>query len=139
MQWFLQVDNDLAFIWKHQGHHASGALVVDVSLVAVVNAVAMGLNRFEQYFSFGHEFWVGHYNFTMLSFNRILVTTIVLGISTAALLGCGQPGALYLPTEPSAVQRATLPETLLRTLSINKAQPASPAVPTLPASSPVKP
>ena len=139
MQWFLQVDDDLAFIWKYQGHHATGSLVVDVSLVAVVDAVAMGLNRFEQYFGFGHEFWVGHYNFTMLSFLRILVTTIVLGASTAGLLGCGQPGALYLPTEPSAARRVTLPETLLRTLSINSAQPASHAVPALPASSPVKP
>lgn len=139
MQWFLQVDDDLASIWKHQSHHAPGSLVVDVSLVAVVDAVAMGLNCFEQYFSFGHEFWVGHYNFTMLSFNRILVTTIVLGVSTVGLLGCGQTGALYLPTEPSAAHRATLPETLWRTLSINTTQPASPAVPALPASSPVKP
>ena len=139
MQWFLQIDDDLAFIWKYQSDHAPGSLVVDVSLVAIVDTVAIGLNRFEQYFGFGHEFWVGHYNFTMLSFLRILVTPFVLGISTAGLLGCGQPGALYLPTEPSAAQRATLPETLLRTLSINTAQPASPAVPALPASSPVKP
>ncbi|MEY4265844.1 MAG: Prokaryotic lipoprotein-attachment site, partial [Pseudomonadota bacterium] len=31
----------------------------------------------------------------------------------AALAGCGQSGALYLPTEPAAAQRATLPQTLI--------------------------
>jgi predicted small lipoprotein YifL len=108
-------------------------------LVVVVDAVAISLDCFEQYFGRVHEFWVGHYNFTMLSFQRILVTTFVLGASTAGLLGCGQPGALYLPTDPSAAQRATLPETLLQTRSINKAQPTSPAAPALPASSPVTP
>ncbi len=29
-----------------------------------------------------------------------------------ALAGCGQTGALYLPTEPAAAKRATLPESL---------------------------
>ncbi len=28
------------------------------------------------------------------------------------LAGCGQPGPLYLPTDPAAANRATLPETL---------------------------
>lgn len=30
----------------------------------------------------------------------------------ALLAGCGQTGALYLPTEPAAAQRATLPQAL---------------------------
>ncbi|MBT9505980.1 lipoprotein [Rhodoferax sp.] len=45
---------------------------------------------------------------------QILVSTIALGICTVVLVGCGQQGALYLPTEPAAAKRATLPETLLR-------------------------
>jgi len=47
----------------------------------------------------------------MLRARQILVRTIALALSTAAL-GCGQRGPLYLPTEPAAAQRATLPETL---------------------------
>jgi len=31
----------------------------------------------------------------------------------ASLSGCGQPGALYLPNEPAAARRATLPQTLI--------------------------
>lgn len=139
MQGFLQVDDDLAFIWKYQSHHSARALVVNISQVVVVDAVAIGLDCFKQYFGFGHEFRVGHYNFTMLSLLRILVTPFVLGISTAGLMGCGQPGALYLPTEPSAAKRATLPETLLRSFKTPATQPALNASPTLPASSPVTP
>ncbi|MHA7599474.1 LPS translocon maturation chaperone LptM [Alicycliphilus sp. T452] len=47
----------------------------------------------------------------MLRARQILVRTIALALSAAAL-GCGQRGPLYLPTEPAAAQRATLPETL---------------------------
>ena len=31
-----------------------------------------------------------------------------------ALTGCGQKGALFLPTGPEAAERATLPQTVLR-------------------------
>lgn len=48
-------------------------------------------------------------------------------MSAAALAGCGQRGPLYLPTDPAAAQRATLPETL---------NPAIPRPPAAPASSP---
>ncbi|OYD50919.1 LPS translocon maturation chaperone LptM [Acidovorax kalamii] len=48
----------------------------------------------------------------MLKAPQILVRTLVLAASAAALLGCGQRGPLYLPTGPAAGQRATLPETL---------------------------
>ncbi|PHM21654.1 MAG: hypothetical protein CK604_04555 [Curvibacter sp. PD_MW3] len=55
----------------------------------------------------------------MLQTNQILVRALTLmGLAvivaslTAVLTGCGQPGALYLPTEPAAARRATLPETL---------------------------
>jgi predicted small lipoprotein YifL len=33
-------------------------------------------------------------------------------LAAAMLSGCGQKGPLYLPTEPAAAQRATLPQTL---------------------------
>lgn len=39
-----------------------------------------------------------------------LVAAVCVGGLAAA---CGQTGALYLPTEPEAANRATLPQTLL--------------------------
>jgi hypothetical protein len=52
---------------------------------------------------------------------RVVLTIAVL----LALSACGQRGALYLPTEPAAAQRATLLQTL------RFGQPASaPAAPT---------
>lgn len=49
----------------------------------------------------------------MLRASQILVSTCALAAGAVALLaGCGQRGALYLPGEPAAQQRATLPQTL---------------------------
>jgi len=48
----------------------------------------------------------------MLKAPQILVRTLVLAASAAALFGCGQRGPLYLPTGLAASQRATLPQTL---------------------------
>ncbi|MBV7540005.1 lipoprotein [Acidovorax sp. sic0104] len=48
----------------------------------------------------------------MLKAPQILVRTLVLAASAAAIAGCGQRGPLYLPTDATAAQRATLPETL---------------------------
>jgi predicted small lipoprotein YifL len=63
---------------------------------------------------------------------QILVSALpgrlVLAASVVAVLAaCGQKGPLYLPTEPAARNRATLPETFL---------PAAAAVPASPASAP---
>jgi predicted small lipoprotein YifL len=51
---------------------------------------------------------------------RILVSRFVLTarvvaatLGIAVLCACGQQGALYLPTESAAANRATLPQTLL--------------------------
>lgn len=33
-------------------------------------------------------------------------------LTGASLMACGQKGPLYLPTEPAAANRATLPQTL---------------------------
>ncbi|HMS04613.1 MAG TPA: lipoprotein [Burkholderiaceae bacterium] len=40
-----------------------------------------------------------------------VVATTVLGLSL--LVGCGQKGALYLPTESAAADRATLPQAIM--------------------------
>ncbi|CAN7627491.1 lipoprotein [Acidovorax sp. LjRoot118] len=48
----------------------------------------------------------------MLKASQILVRTLVLAASAAAITGCGQRGPLFLPSGPAAAQRATLPETL---------------------------
>ncbi|WP_081474608.1 MULTISPECIES: LPS translocon maturation chaperone LptM [Acidovorax] len=48
----------------------------------------------------------------MLKASQILVRTLVLAASAAALAGCGQRGPLHLPSGPAAAQRATLPQTL---------------------------
>ncbi|WP_082836336.1 lipoprotein [Acidovorax sp. GW101-3H11] len=58
----------------------------------------------------------------MLKAPQILVRTLVLAASAAALLGCGQRGPLYLPTGPAAGQRATLPETLTPSSGAGPAQ-----------------
>jgi len=65
----------------------------------------------------------------MLLFRQILVSTVVLGISAVSLTACGQQGALYLPTEPAAAKRATLPETLLPFGPVNATQPEAQTVP----------
>ena len=73
----------------------------------------------------------------MLLFRQILVSTFVLGMGAVTLTACGQQGPLYLPTEPAAAHRATLPETLLpfgkkNTTPAAQATPSSvpPIVPT---------
>jgi predicted small lipoprotein YifL len=49
----------------------------------------------------------------MLNVRQILVSAIGLALVGVALAGCGQKGALYLPTEPAATNRATLPGLLM--------------------------
>jgi predicted small lipoprotein YifL len=52
----------------------------------------------------------------MLQTCRILVSAFNHGgfavIALLLLAGCGQTGPLYLPKEPAAAQRATLPQSL---------------------------
>jgi len=70
----------------------------------------------------------------MLKANQILVRSIALAAcaaSLAALSACGQKGPLYLPTDPAAQGRATLPETLgISTKPSSAATPATKAMPT---------
>ncbi len=47
----------------------------------------------------------------------------LLAVSSLLLGACGQQGALYLPTEAAAANRATLPQSLLPTVLTNPAAP----------------
>ncbi|RZI75271.1 MAG: hypothetical protein EOP80_09225 [Variovorax sp.] len=46
----------------------------------------------------------------MLKVRQILVSALGLVVAGVALSACGQRGPLYLPTEPAAANRATLPD-----------------------------
>ena len=77
----------------------------------------------------------------MLRTSRILVSALNHGVCAGiaalmllALAGCGQTGTLYLPTEPAAAKRATLPESLWPVMP-KKKEGATPGADT-PASSP---
>jgi len=84
----------------------------------------------------------------MLNVRQILVSTraraalmVCLAVGTAGLVACGQRGPLYLPTDPAAAGRATLPELLtpdsLRSSSSSSSQaaPAPAAAASAPAGS----
>jgi len=63
----------------------------------------------------------------MLMAPQILVRTFGLAACVAVLAACGQRGPLYLPTDPAAAQRASLPQTLLPGIAAPPASPASAA------------
>ncbi|MDN4588940.1 hypothetical protein DBA29_10585 [Xenophilus aerolatus] len=76
----------------------------------------------------------------MLNLQRILGSARArIGLGVACLAGllslaaCGQRGPLYLPTEPAAAQRATLPQIVVPALRDNSTKPedagARPAAP----------
>lgn len=76
----------------------------------------------------------------MLNLQRILGSHRArTGLGVACLAGllslaaCGQRGPLYLPTEPAAAQRATLPQIVVPALRDNAGKPedaaARPATP----------
>ena len=73
----------------------------------------------------------------MLPSPQILVRPIALAASAVSLLlfvtACGQSGGLYLPTEPVAAKRATLPQTL------GVGTPSTATAPKSSASSPISP
>jgi predicted small lipoprotein YifL len=64
----------------------------------------------------------------MLNVHQILVSACGPALVVVGLAGCGQKGSLYLPTDPAAKGRATLPELLLPTPPA-PATPASPGTP----------
>lgn len=80
------------------------------------------------------------YNSVMLQTSRILVRVADHGariaIALSALLvlsGCGQTGPLYLPTEPAAANRATLPQSLWPAMPTRQKAPAETAPAATPA------
>lgn len=58
---------------------------------------------------------------------RTIVNSALFTLCCMPLMGCGQKGPLYLPTEPEAAGRATLPDTLLGPLRPRKPASAVPA------------
>jgi predicted small lipoprotein YifL len=60
------------------------------------------------------------------------LTAVVCNL--ALLTGCGQKGGLYLPTDPAARNRATLPQTVLPIPSSSNAGTATITLPAAPAS-----
>jgi predicted small lipoprotein YifL len=61
----------------------------------------------------------------MSNVRQILVSAIGLALVGVGLTACGQKGPLYIPTEPAAKDRATLPQVLTPSRSSNGAAPAS--------------
>ncbi|MCW2311787.1 LPS translocon maturation chaperone LptM [Rhodoferax antarcticus] len=59
-------------------------------------------------------------------FNKILVWRLTLAGAIVIVAACGQTGALYLPTPPAGVHRASLPESL-RPASLMKTPPTDAA------------
>ncbi|MFZ9296939.1 MAG: LPS translocon maturation chaperone LptM [Hylemonella sp.] len=57
---------------------------------------------------------------------RLIVLVAFGAVALLGLPGCGQTGPLYLPSEPEAAQRATLPEILTPGLPAPRPQPVSP-------------
>ncbi|MDM0104920.1 lipoprotein [Variovorax sp. J22R24] len=71
----------------------------------------------------------------MLNVRQILVSAVGLALVGVGLTACGQRGALYLPTEAAAKNRATLPELLLPGSAAAPDAAAKPAQPVAPAGS----
>jgi predicted small lipoprotein YifL len=76
----------------------------------------------------------------MLNVRQILVSAVGLCALGVGLAGCGLKGPLYLPTDPAAANRATLPGLLTPSVGSGAASPdADPAaapVPAAPGSAP---
>ncbi len=83
----------------------------------------------------------------MLNVRQILVShraravlMVCLVAGTTALVACGQRGALYLPTDPAATGRATLPQLLTPdALSPSSSSNAAVPAPAAAASAPAAP
>jgi len=63
---------------------------------------------------------------------------VTAAAAAVLLTACGQTGALYLPTEPAAAQRATLPQALWPVMPERK-RPDAASAPAATASEPQRP
>ncbi|MBU1357371.1 MAG: lipoprotein [Gammaproteobacteria bacterium] len=71
----------------------------------------------------------------MLNVCRILVSALSLALLAGALSACGQRGPLYLPTDPAAKGRATLPQLLIPNSRDDESTQTPPRDPAPPAGS----
>ena len=63
----------------------------------------------------------------MLNVPHAVASALGLALLAGGLAGCGQRGGLYLPTDPAAKGRATLPQTVLPGLSSKPTAGATPS------------
>ncbi|WP_088955852.1 LPS translocon maturation chaperone LptM [Variovorax sp. HW608] len=62
-----------------------------------------------------------------MSVRQILVSAVGLALVGVGLSACGQKGSLYLPTDPAAKDRATLPQVLIPGRTTTTETPTKPA------------
>lgn len=74
----------------------------------------------------------------LVSARRRTVVMVCVAASAAALAGCGQRGPLYLPKDPAATQRATLPDLMTPRVPGTSSDAVAPA-PTGASSAPATP
>ena len=99
----MQIHDDLAGVGKGQRDHGADTLVVDIGVGLVIEPVAARLNSLKKSLGLVEKLRIGHYNLWMFHRLQILISWIALGVVVAALGGCGQKGALYLPSTATAV------------------------------------
>jgi predicted small lipoprotein YifL len=98
----LQIDHDLAAVFKHQRHHATHALGVDVGVGVLVEAVAAGLHASQHGLGVVQILQIGHYNSSMSALFRSILVSALTMAGAFALSACGQKGDLYLPAGMTA-------------------------------------
>ena len=103
LQRFLQIDDDLAVAGKCQRDHATRALVVDVGISRVIDAVTGQFNGGHGLLGMVQIVKVGHYNLKMFYLHRIITVTSLACVLSA----CGQKGPLFLT--PQSVPFSLLP------------------------------
>lgn len=64
---------------------------------------------------------------------------LAVAAAAAGLAACGQKGPLFLPTEPAAAQRATLPQTLRSSILLSPTSAPTAPLPAAGASTPAMP
>jgi predicted small lipoprotein YifL len=108
-------------------------LGIKVGIGFVIDAITALLHSQQKLVGAIQIFKVSHYNLPMLKANQILVRSIALAACAASwqhFPPAGKKGPLYLPTDPAAQGRATLPETLgISTKPSSAATPATKATP----------
>ncbi len=148
LQGFLQIDDDLAAVFKRQGHHAAGALVVNVGIRFIVDPVAGYFHCLQGSFGVAEVFQVAHYNPIMFASLQIhgqilgrralsvrpqgLATIGCVALLLASLAACGQKGPLFLP-KPLPPLQTQLPAASV-IAPVNAPAQAIPEAPNRPAS-----